>query len=107
MYRFFWFKMMMVMNVVPFVLTFQIPFSPELLDHQQFPLCCQCQHVYREPTSKTLCCRWFGEINVVTGQQHFTACTVARQDSQKCGIKGHYFIHYLSHQDDDDENKNK
>jgi len=71
---------------------FMIPLSPHNIGNEP-PLCIWCENAILQQETNTLACAWFGRLNLVSGERHYTACTNARQDPEKCGEGGQYFLH--------------
>jgi len=54
------------------------------------------------PDTKSMCCLWFGNLNIITGEKMYTACRIARQDVDKCGINANFFCNQYTHETIDD-----
>jgi len=60
------------------------------------PLCINCENCIYEESKHTFLCAWFAQLNIVNGQTHYIACSIARNDDSKCGVDGKLFFHSLN-----------
>lgn len=59
-------------------------------DQNKLPICGGCQHLMVD--FKQFRCRLYGNVNVVTGEISYGACTNVRSNSTLCGPDGKFFV---------------